>query len=103
MTWGDVRRDDEATARGRATWTRFPSSRSQSGTRAGDTECCTSRKWAANQRRGQPSQRNACVHMGGTSDPLSRCIINSKCIGNDAFGELGTWDDTKGRLIREPG
>ena len=43
------------------------------------------------------------MHMGGTSDPLSRCIINSKCIGNDAFGELGTWDDTKGRLIREPG
>ena len=26
-----------------------------------------------------------CVHMGGTSDPLSRCIIKSKCIGNDAY------------------
>ena len=24
-----------------------------------------------------------CAH-GGTSDPFSRCIIKSKCIGNDA-------------------
>ena len=23
----------------------------------------------------------------GTSDPLSRCIIKSKCIGNNAFGD----------------
>ena len=27
-----------------------------------------------------------CAH-GGTSDPLSRCIIKSKCIGNNAFGD----------------
>ena len=27
-----------------------------------------------------------CSH-GETSDPLSRCIIKSKCIGNDAFGD----------------
>ena len=45
-----------ATARGRAPWMRIPSSRSQSGTRAGDKYC---RKWAANRGRGQPSQRNA--------------------------------------------
>ena len=26
-----------------------------------------------------------CVH-GGTSDPVSRCIIRSKCTGNDVIG-----------------
>ena len=33
-----------------------------------------------------------CVHMGGTSAPLSRCITKSKCIGNNAFGDLKSRD-----------
>ena len=33
-----------------------------------------------------------CVHMGGMSDPLSRCIIKSKCIGNNAFGDRKSRD-----------
>ena len=33
-----------------------------------------------------------CVHMGGTSDPLSRCIIKSKFIGNYAFGDRKSRD-----------
>ena len=36
-----------------------------------------------------------CVHMGGTSDPLSRCLNKSdksKCIGNDAFGDQKSRD-----------
>ena len=33
-----------------------------------------------------------CVHMGIRSDPLSRCIIKSKCIGNDAFGDRKSRD-----------
>ena len=32
-----------------------------------------------------------CAH-GGTSDPLSRCIIKSKCIGNDAVGDRKSRD-----------
>ena len=32
-----------------------------------------------------------CAH-GGTSDPLSRCIIKSKCIGNNAFSDLKSRD-----------
>ena len=32
-----------------------------------------------------------CAH-GGTSDPLSRCKIKSKCIGNDAFGDRKSCD-----------
>ena len=32
-----------------------------------------------------------CAH-GGMSDPLSRCIIKSKCIGNDAFGDRKSRD-----------
>ena len=59
MTWDDIHRDDGAMARGRAPWIKFPSSRSQSGTRVGDDDCGANCKWAANQRRGQPSERNA--------------------------------------------
>ena len=32
-----------------------------------------------------------CAH-GGMSDPLSRCIIKRKCIGNDAFGDRKSRD-----------
>ena len=32
-----------------------------------------------------------CAH-GGTSDPFSRCIIKSKCIGNDAVGDRKSRD-----------
>ena len=58
-----------ATAQGRASWTRFPSSRFQSGTRAGYDDCGTSRKWAANQKRGQPSQRNALGRVDPQAGP----------------------------------
>ena len=30
--------------------------------------------------------------QGGTSDPLSRCIIKSKCIGNDTVGDRKSRD-----------
>ena len=37
----------------------------------------------------QGNEDPPCVHMGGgTSDPLSRCLDKSKCIGNDAFGDV---------------
>ena len=35
------------------------------------------------------------MHMGGTCDPLSRCLNKSdksKCIGNDAFGDRKSSD-----------
>ena len=35
------------------------------------------------------------VHIGGTCDPLSRCLKKSdrsKCIGNDAFGDRKSCD-----------
>ena len=35
------------------------------------------------------------MHIGGTSDPLSRCLNKSdksKCIGNDAFGDRKSRD-----------
>ena len=47
----------------------FPSSRSQSGTRAGDNDGGTSRKWAANRGRGQPSQRNALGRVDPQKGP----------------------------------
>ena len=41
----------------------------------------------------KPGERGpfTCAH-GGTSDRLSRCIIKSKCIGNDAFGNRKSRD-----------
>ena len=32
-----------------------------------------------------PWRRAPCVYMGGKSDPVSRCIIRSKCTGNDVI------------------
>ena len=32
-----------------------------------------------------------CAH-GGTSDPVSRCIIRSKCSGNDVIGHRNSRD-----------
>ena len=70
MRAGDnIRQDDGATAGSRAPLRRLPSSCSHSGTRAGDDDCGTSRKWAANQRRGQLSQRNALGRVDPQKGP----------------------------------
>ena len=51
-------------------------------------------KWRNNTGERGPAM---CVH-GGTSDPVSRCIIRSKCTGNDTSLTSSHWirDETKG-------
>ena len=44
-----------------------------------------------NLGRGTKYPTTLCAH-GGTSDPLSRCIIKSKCVGNDTFGDQKSCD-----------
>ena len=54
-----TRRRHEAGRRGRG----FPSSRSQSGTRAGDDDYCTSRKWAVSKETGT-TESEECIRPG---------------------------------------
>ena len=66
--------------------TRIRNEERGSGTRNEDPEWGTKHPTRGNE---DPP----CVHMGGTSDPLSRCYSDkSKCIGNDAFGDRKSRD-----------